>query len=202
MSNLLYFNNNTPNYEYILKDIIIDNNSTNLEDFFTKDDFDSVFINTKNEFTQILNDFKQDNSRIIYNNSCDYKIKYNDYCNNLHNLINKLKTLFFDNIYFNFKYIDCCPQNNKDILNYFSFDQLNNTFNKEFHLQSINLYFNKNDFSIYIILNDIKKNKKIIITKPICINNNKIKKSHFNQLVNYIDKLNVTNITNYVFKIL
>ena len=27
MNNLLYFNNNTPNYEYILKEIIIDNNS-------------------------------------------------------------------------------------------------------------------------------------------------------------------------------
>ena len=25
MNDLLYFNNNTPNYEYILKDIIIDN---------------------------------------------------------------------------------------------------------------------------------------------------------------------------------
>ena len=42
MNDLLYFNNNTPNYEYILKDIIIDNNLSNLNDFFTKDQFDSM----------------------------------------------------------------------------------------------------------------------------------------------------------------
>lgn len=199
MNNLLYFNNNTPNYEYILKDIIIDNNLSELNDFFTKDEFDSVFNTTKDQFTQIFNDFKEDNTNIIYNNNCDYKMKYNLYCDNLYNLINKLKILF-DNTYFNFKYIDCCPQTNKDVLNYFSFDQLDKSFKKEFYLQSINLYFNKNDLSIYIILNN--KNKRINITKPICIKNNKIKKLHFNQIINYVDNLNIVNITNYIFKIL
>jgi hypothetical protein len=199
MNNLLYFNNNTPNYEYILKDIIIDNNLSELNDFFTKDEFYSVFNTTKDQFTQIFNDFKEDNTNIIYNNNCDYKMKYNLYCDNLYNLINKLKILF-DNTYFNFKYIDCCSQTNKDVLNYFSFDQLDKSFKKEFYLQSINLYFNKNDLSIYIILNN--KNKRINITKPICIKNNKIKKLHFNQIINYVDNLNIVNITNYIFKIL
>lgn len=201
MSNLLYFNNNTPNYEYILKDIMIDNNLSNLDNFFTKEEFDLIFTNTKNEFTQIFNIFKENNINIMYNNNCEYKIKYQLYCDNLQNLIDKLNTLF-DKNYFNFKYITCCPQQNDKILNYFSFDQSNNSFEKEFYLQSINLYFNKNDLSIYIIVNNINKNKKITITKPICINNDKIKKSHFNQLLNYIDNLNITNITNYIFKIL
>ena len=199
MSNLLYFNNNTSNYEYILKDIIIDNNLSNLDNFFKKDEFDLIFANTKDEFIKILNDFKQNNCKIIHN--CQYKIKYELYCDNLYNLIDKLNTLFDDN-YFNFKYINCCPQQNDKILNYFSFDQSNNSFKKEFYLQSINLYFNKNDLSIYIIVNNVNKNKKITITKPICINNDKIKKSHFNQLLNYIDNLNITSITNYIFKIL
>lgn len=201
MSDLLYFNNNTPNYEYILKDIIIDNNLSNLDNLFKKDDFDTVFTDTKNEFINILNNFKENNITIMNKNSCQYKIKYQLYCDNINNIINKLNNLFNEK-YFNFKFINCCPQTNKNVLNYFSFNQLDNSFKKEFYLQSINLYFNKNDLSIYIIINNINKNKKITITKPICINNDKIKKSHFNQLIEYINNLNITNITDHIFKIL
>ena len=199
MNNLLYFNNNTPNYEYILKEIIIDNNLSNLNDLFTKDEFDVIFIKTKNDFIELLNEFKKNNIKIIYNN-CDYKIRYQLYVDNINNLINKINTIFSEN-YFNFKYINCCPQKNEKILNYFSFNKIDKSFKKEFYLQSINLYFNKNDLSIYIIINNINKNKKFTITKPICINDDKIKKSHFNQLINYINNINITNISNYIFKI-
>ena len=56
MNDLLYFNNNTPNYEYILKDIIIDNNLSNLNDFFTKEEFDTILIQTKKNLYDL---FKQ-----------------------------------------------------------------------------------------------------------------------------------------------
>ena len=59
MNNLLYFNNNTPNYEYILKDIIIDNNLSNLDELFTKDDFDTILNQTKNDLNNIFNDLKK-----------------------------------------------------------------------------------------------------------------------------------------------
>ena len=200
MNDLLYFNNNTPNYEYILKDIIIDNNLSNLDDFFTKDQFDSIFIKTKNELYNLFSDFKKNNFKIIYNN-CDYKIRYQLYIDNLNEFINKFNSIFNKN-YFNYKYIDCCPQKNNNILNYFSFNKIDKSFKKEFYLQSINLYFNKNDFSIYIIINNINKNKKFIISKPICIKNQKIKKLHFNNLINYINNLSTTNIISHIFKIL
>lgn len=200
MNDLLYFNNNTPNYEYILKDIIIDNNLSNLNDFFTKDQFDSIFIKTKNNLYNLLNDLKKNNIKIIYNN-CDYKIRYQLYTENLNEFIDKFNSIF-DQKYFNYKYIDCCPQKNKNILTYFSFNKIDKSFKKEFYLQSINLYFNKNDFSIYLIINNLNKNKKILISKPICIINHKIKKLHFNNLINHINNLNITNIINYIFKIL
>ena len=199
MNNLLYFNNNTPNYEYILKDIIIDNNLSNLDDLFTKDEFNLIFIKTKNNFIELLNEFKKNNIKIIYNN-CEYKIRYQSYVDNINNFINKMN-MIFNNDYFNYKYINCCPQENEKILNYFSFDKIDKSFKKEFYLQSINLYFNKNDLSICILINNINKNKKFTITKPICINNDKIKKSHFNQLINYINNINITNISNCIFKI-
>ena len=84
MNDLLYFNNNTPNYEYILKDIIIDNNLSNLNDFFTKEEFDTILIQTKKNLYDLFNDFKKNNIKIIYNN-CDYKIRYQVYIENVHN---------------------------------------------------------------------------------------------------------------------
>ena len=200
MNDLLYFNNNTPNYEYILKDIIIDNNLSNLDDLFTKEEFDNIFIQTKNNLDDLFSNFKKNNFKIIYNN-CDYKIRYQLYIDNLNEFINKFNSIFNKN-YFNYKYIDCCPQNNKNILNYFSFNKIDKSFKKEFYLQSINLYFNKNDFSIYIIINNTNKNKKFIISKPICIKDQKIKKLHFNNLINYINNLSTTNIISHIFKIL
>lgn len=200
MNDLLYFNNNTPNYEYILKDIIIDNNLSNLDDLFTKEEFDNIFIQTKKNLDDLFNNLKKNNFKIIYNN-CDYKIRYQLYIDNLNEFIRKFNSIFNKN-YFNYKYIDCCPQKNKNILNYFSFNKIDKSFKKEFYLQSINLYFNKNDFSIYIIINNINKNKKFIISKPICIKDQKIKKLHFNNLINYINNLSTTNIISHIFKIL
>lgn len=200
MNNLLYFNNNTPNYEYILKDIIIDNNLSNLENLFTKEHFNEIFISTKNNFIELLDNFKKNNIKIIYNN-CDYKIKYELYCDNIISLIEKINTLF-DNNFFNFKYINCCPSENNNKINYFSFNSVDKSFKKEFHLQGINLYFNKKELFIYMMITNSNKTKRFNLTKPICINNDKIKKNHFNQLVNYINNLEITNITNYIFQTL
>ena len=88
MNDLLYFNNNTPNYEYILKDIIIDNNLSNLNDFFTKEEFDTILIQTKKNLYDLFNDFKKNNIKIIYNN-----FKHPIYRQNLNNSDSFIKNL-------------------------------------------------------------------------------------------------------------
>ena len=78
MNDLLYFNNNTPNYEYILKDIIIDNNLSNLNDFFTKDQFDSIFIKTKDELYNLLEIYNDRINNYKINNINKIDEKAND----------------------------------------------------------------------------------------------------------------------------